>query len=215
MRDIIDRFGGFVYIKALTISTTNGVTITFGFTQADAPGKTCTQTIEYGKNLMDLTIHDNAEDIYTSCIGVGEVAPGVLDDNSWGDAGRVTANDYIGHIYVDASASLVEKYGRRIVYKKFDGLNTPYRVYRASLRYIQQLVAEQVSIEIKAVDLRALDTSQDGFCCGDLVPIKSTPHGINGTFLCSQAHIDLIDLSKTYYTFGAKAKTISSITARR
>lgn len=213
--DIIDRFGGFVYIKRVTQSDSSGLSVSFAFTQDAAPGKTCTQTIEYGVNLMDITVHDNAGDIYTSCVGVGEEVTDAVEENMWGDAGRMTAQDYSGHIYVDASNALVKKYGRRIVYKQFDGLNTPYRIYCAAYRYILQLVAEQMSFEIKAIDLRSLDGTSDGFCCGDLVPVKSTPHGIDGTYLCSQAHIDLTDISRTYYTFGGKTKTISSMTARR
>lgn len=217
MRDIIDSFGGFIYYRSVSL-TSSGLSITFAYTQADGPGETCTQTIEYGKNLLDLTVEENADDIYTSCIGLGEIRTDILESNSWGDSGRMTAADYQGgtrKICVDASSTYIQKYGRRVVVKQFDGLTTSYQVYKAAKRYISQLVAQNVSIQIKAIDLKALDSTQDGFTCGDLVPIKSTAHGINGTYLCSQAHIDLTDLSQTYYTFGKKLKTASSFIARK
>lgn len=215
VRKIIDRFGGYVYVRAVILGSTPE--IDFSFSQDSPGGKTCTQTIEYGKNLMDITVHDNVDGIYTSCIGLGENVTDAVEENMWGDAGRQSSEGYLGtnRFYVDYSNVLIQKYGRRVIYKVFDGLTSSYQVYLAAKRYIKQLVEEKMTFEIKAIDLRSIDTTQDGFCCGDLVPIKSTPHGIDGTYLCTQAHIDLCDLSKTHYSFGGKLTKLSSMVGRK
>lgn len=209
VRKVIDEYGGFVSMGPPGYAS---------FTMATAPGATRTEAIEYGKNLVDLKINESATDLYTSCLGIGEEVQGDTEQTHFGNNWCVTAQNRNGNlqdpVYVDASAALIARYGRRVIMKKFDGLKTPAAVYKAAKRYINMLVSQSVSIEIKAIDLKAVDASAEGFTCGDLVPIRSVPHGIDGSYLCSKAHIDLTDLSQTYYMFGATPKTLSAMAAR-
>jgi hypothetical protein len=210
MLDIIDSFGGYLCVSNV-IFTDSAFTPTYYYKSAAPPGKTCTQTIEYGKNLLDLTVHEDVDDMYTSCLAVGD-ATGTPTVKQWGSEGSETARDQNdGALYVDYSEQYIKQYGRRVIFKHFDGLTNPSDIYNAARGYLRQLIRQNTTIEIKAIDLKAVDSTQDGFTAGDNVHIVSDPHGIDDTYLCAQAHIDLCDMSKSYYVFGASFKRISSM----
>lgn len=214
MRDITDTFGGCVSLSQCSVES-NGVAIFTRYSQNGIPGQTRQTAIEYGKNLLDITIEENIDDVYTSCLAVGDPVEGASEDSNWGFAQRVTAEGRqgAGNYLVDTDAYYINKYGKRVIFKEFEGLTTSLQVYYAARWYLRNLRNEGITIFIKAVDLSSVAGNAPDFTCGDMVPIVSEPHGINSTYLCSQAHIDLTDATQTYYVFGKRFTSASSLIA--
>lgn len=158
-----------------------------------------TQTIEFGKNLLDLSEYINAQDVFTVLVPLGaETASGRLTVE--------TVND--GKDYIEDAAAIAI-FGRIWRYKKWDGIVLPEELLKVGRIELQTGIEMAVSLDIQAVDLSQAGVEVERIKLGDYVRVVSVPHGLDRYFLCSKIVYDLADPSKTKYTFGITFRTLT------
>lgn len=148
-----------------------------------------TQTIQFGKNLLDLTEEISAEDLFTVLIPLGDENLTIKDVNN----GSVEL--------VDEAA--VAKYGRIIKTNVFDGVTKASTLLTNGKRYLKNHVEVPVTYEIKAVDLHLVNPGTRAIFVGDKVHVLSPAHEIdNSDLVCTKIEYDLTNPANTTYTFG-------------
>ena len=158
------------------------------------------QKIQFGINLLDLTEHVDASDVYTYLIPLGK-----RDE----DGNRVTiesVND--GAIYIKSTTgeNLFGKIERCIIW---DNIDNPSTLKSLAEDELETAIKESTTIELSAVDLKNLGVEVDHIQIGEYVTVISNPHGIHDNFLCTEITIDLQNAANNTYTIGG---TVPSIT---
>ena len=156
----------------------------------------CNQTIEFGKNIVDLTKYLKGEDIYTALIPIGakvesETASEIeekttisqLPDSLDGTIQKM--NDYI----YDVEA--VKKWGW--IWKKLDlnNVDNPDELLRVGKETLKNSVSDTLRVELTAIDLHLLNVDIDSISVGDKIHCVSIPHGINTMLIVQSMTIDV------------------------
>ena len=157
---------------------------------------TTSQTIEFGKNILDLTEERNAEEVFSVLIPLGDENLTISSVN--GGSVELVDND------------MVEKYGRIIKTNVFDGVNNASTLLQNAKRYLKSNAKDKTTITITAVDLHILNPFVDSINLGDRAHIKSPVHSINDMELtCTKIEYDLTNPANTVYTFGDPDQTLT------
>ena len=170
---------------------------------------TTTQTIEYGKNLLDLTEEINIEDAFSVLIPIGEENLTVQAAGSY---------DFNGIIHINGSNEIVDtaavaKYGRILKTNVFDGVTNVNTLLENGVRYLKTNSTVPVTLEITAVDLHLINPNVQKISLGDRVHISSPGHSIDYTgddyLVCTKIEYDLNNPGNTRYTFGNPKQTLT------
>ncbi len=162
------------------------------------PTYTCTQKIEFGKNLLDFEEYINAESAYGCIIPLGEGDTNCYDDNGLDPIeSKVPLKDRA--YYVSGNTT---EYGRIDRVINFTGLNRPSDLAAAAQK-VFNLGGGNPAIEftIKAVDLHMLDVDVAEFEVGYSVNVVSAPHNINKDFVITEISINMLQPDNNSYTF--------------
>lgn len=165
------------------------------------------QTIEFGKNMIDLTEYMSAEDIFTVLIPIGSE----IKDESGETSGRVTiesVNEGKDYIQDDNAIAL---FGKIVKTQKWDSVSQPDNLLYKAREYLASGVQVATTITIKAVNLNLLDVNIDSIKLGDYCRVISKPHGLDKMFQCSKVVIDLTNPLNSVYTFGLNLKSMTDI----
>lgn len=158
------------------------------------------QKIQFGINLLDLTEHIDASDVYTYLIPLGK-----RDD----DGNRLTiesVNNGLGYIKSTTGEKLFGKIERCIIWDNIDNASTLKSLAENEL---ESAIKENTTIELSSVDLKNLGVEVDHIQIGEYVTVISNPHNIHDNFLCTEITLDLQNPANNTYTIGG---TVSSIT---
>lgn len=209
-RLIEDSLGGYFYIThgdngADPIPTINYLA---DFT------KVSSQKIEFGSNLKNYTKTVKANDIATAIIPLGhEVDDG--DDNT--ENPKLTIASVNGGKDYVYSVEGVALYGWIFKTVSFDDVTDASNLKAKGENYLNNIVQQNITIELNAIDLHLLDRSIESFSVCDYIRVISTPHNFDSTLLCSKQTIDLLKpendtltLGYTYSTFTETSNKISS-----
>lgn len=191
--DLIKKLGGYIRIRH-----ENGNRY---IDYLKASSTTSSQTIEFGKNIVDFTQSINGEDIFTALIPLGAK----LDDANAEVEKRLTIrslpdstvenivkkDDYI------YNAEAVEKYGYIFKVEKWDDVNLPRNLLNKAKVKLSQFTSETMYIEMTAIDLHNLDKSIDSFEVGNKIRCISKPHNIDVYLIVKSIDIDIDDPSNT------------------
>lgn len=159
------------------------------------------QTIEFGKNLLDLTEYIDASGIYTRIIPLGKTDDegNRLDISSVNDGKNYLSSaegeNLFGIITVTASNNDIEDAA---------GL----KEYGQTL--LDKAISETLTITIKAVDLKRAGVDVEAIDVGKYVRVLSLPHNIDDHYLCTKITLDLTNPANSEYTFGATIPEITS-----
>ena len=157
---------------------------------------TATQTIEFGKNMLDLTEESSPEELFTVLIPLGDEN---LTIESVNNGSKELAN-----------ADLVAKYGRIVKTNIFDNVTNPQTLLENGRRYLANNAAMEVTITITAVDLHLINPSIRSIYLGDKVHVLSPGHELNDRDLvCTKIEYDLANPANTVYTFGKPKQTLT------
>lgn len=189
-----------------------------------------TQTVEFGKNLLDLSESADATNVITHLIPYGdfleEGQPGYhaeapTTDGEW-NGNRLTielannGSDIIGNALAE---SIWGKIVGTAVFDSIKAVGTteaeirPYaqRLLNAANGELTRRIAESITLEVKAVDLSMINPELDSFGVGKYITAISTLHGIHIRLLCRREEIYLTEPHKTTYTLGAGFKTLTDL----
>ena len=163
------------------------------------------QTIEFGKNLVDFSRTTANSDLATVIIPYGakvEVEEGV--------EARVTiesVNGGLDFIQDDEAVAL-----RGIIAKAvyWDEITTPEALLSKAQQYLNNSKNLIASLELTAIDLSLIDKSIDSFMVGDAIKVISKPHGIDEMlYQLTEQDIDFLHPQNDRIILG---KTIASLT---
>lgn len=214
-RLIEDSLGGYFYITHGEDGTDQIPTINY---LADFT-KVSSQKIEFGSNLKNYTKTVKADDIATAIIPLGhEVDDG--DDST--ENPKLTIESVNGgkdYVYSESGVAL---YGWITKVVKWDDVTEASNLKTKAEAYLDNVMKQNITIELNAIDLHLLDHSIESFNVCDYIHVISEPHNFDSTLLCNKQTLDLLKpendsivLGYTYSTFteinGKMSSAVSNI----
>lgn len=206
---LLDRLGGY-----LSVRYEGRVTY---IDYLENIGNESTQSIEFGKNLLDMVQQNSAEEVVTCLIPYGAE----YDENdadhyepepqsgSW-DGNRVTirsVND--GLDYVESEAG-VEVFGRVWGTEVWDDVTQPQNLLTKALARVEELVKAAITVSAKAVDLHLIDTDVEAFRLGDKTEVFSRPQDMHISLQIREWTLKLMDVGNSELVLGADLKLLSN-----
>ena len=158
-----------------------------------------TQTVEFGKNLLDLKNISKGEDIATALIPLGAK---LKDEEGQDTDKRLTVaavndgNDFI----TDKEA--VDKYGFICRQQVWDDVTEASNLLAKGKAYLAGIVNVASSVEITAADLAGIELNVQTFRLGSYVQVTSKPHGIDQLFMVQKLSVDLLEPAANRLTLG-------------
>lgn len=172
---------------------------------------TSTQAIEYGENLTDLTQEVSAEETYTVCIPLGAKQESDSDTGT-SEETRLTIKSVNGGLDYIVNEEAFNKYGwicAPISETTWDDVTLATNLLRKGRQYLDGVgVKLRDTITLTAVDLHNKNADIRAFSFLDLVPVRSTPHGIGGMYLLSEMSIPLSNPKGATITLGDTRHTL-------
>lgn len=159
-------------------------------------GRRNSQQIAFGSNLV--SIEDQLE-------------VGTLVTRVWplGNEGLTIASVNGGKAYLQ-NADVELRYGRVDKTIQVDS-DDPSVVKSYGQAYLTRYATMNNTITLTAIDLHNLDKTISSFEVGDAVRVLSPPHGIDAEMIVNSVSTDLVQLSNSRITLGAKKGSITSI----
>ena len=159
----------------------------------------CNQTIEFGKNIIDMTRYIKGEDIYTALIPLGatsEATEGTTEETyekrltisslaDSTDGTIVKVNDYI----YDKEA--VKQWGWIWKVQKWEDVRTASNLLTKAKAELENSIDATLSLDMTAIDLHLLDVDIDRINCGDRIQCISLPHNLNTILVVKSIEIDI------------------------
>lgn len=171
------------------------------------------QNINFGENLLDFVKTNSAESIATAIIPLGaKIKSESEEDTEEAGEKRLTIESVNGGIDYIYDPVAVAKYGWIFKVETWDDVTEPVNLLRKGQASLNNIIKQNTTIEVKAIDLALMDRSIDSFELGDYINIISEPHGLNDKLLLKKQTLDLlkpdndkITLGYTYSTFTDKS----------
>lgn len=204
-----DTLGGYLFV---THNSEGKAVINY---YGDFPDR-ASQAIEFGENLKNYTKIANAEDIATVLIPLGAK----LKDNDGNDTDeRLTiASVNNGNDYIEDAAGIA-LYGRIVKSQIWEDVTLASRLLTKGTQRLNELINQNITIDLTAIDLHLLDRSIESFHYGEYIPIVSAPHALNVVMLCKKQTINLLrpdndslSLGYTYATFTETSAAVNKST---
>lgn len=224
---IIDYFGGFLEVYADSPHTITEGCFHLRYLDPEAEENHLNQTIEVGKNILELSSTYNMEDFYTAFYPVVTAEDGseeVLTRNPakgfWSyyyGSDIVYPGNYVawnGNYLVNHA--LYQKYG--MILKKvefsFDETDTKEDKEKAAIDFAMKLREPRATVTIKAVDLSPIESNTDCFQVGRQVKVCCPEQGIEEWMTIEELTIDLNDPTQCTVTLNGTLDSISKLVAR-
>lgn len=162
------------------------------------------QTIEFGKNLLDISQTVSGDNMVTAIIPLG-----AKNEETGQRLTIETVNDGKDYLINEEQASL---YG--IIFQKvvWDDVTIADNLLSKAQSYISSIGVLNTSIEINAVDISLLDADLNSFKLGTKVRVKSEPHGVDSTFMIEKLSIDLMKPESNKLTLNSTIKSFTEQT---
>lgn len=181
------------------------------------------QIVDFGVNILDFTKSVDLSDFYTA------IRPSAtVNTNSDDEAESSTDIDltglpdnespYPGLIKkgdVLYNQEAVEKYGYVEYAKDFGEVADVNELVEKAASDLKAKSKILPTIEVKAIDLSLYQEGNTPLVPGQLVRIRSVPHGIDEYMLLNSMDIDVSDPSQTTYTFGIPINTLTGEQSKR
>ena len=168
------------------------------------------QTIEFGKNLMDLFVDNDASETYSVVIPLGAEI-----EKEDGTKERLTIKDVNnGKDYIVNETALAS-YGwivAPIAETTWDDITLASNLKTKGEDYLSETaVMLKSTLELNSFDLSILDKNINSFKIGEYVIVKSAFHDISKTYLLSKKTISINDATSMTITLGETKNTLTGI----
>lgn len=201
--DLVDDLGGYLKVRH------EDGTRYLDYVEIEDYGDTSSQTIEFGKNLLDFSRNIDMTDICTAIIPLGETLEESDIEALEAHLTIEDVNDGVDYIQNDEA---VETYGFIVKTVEWSDVTTADYLLEVAEEYLTDYQFEDMVIEANAVDLHYSDDDVMQFKLGDQVRVLSTPHGLDRYFPISAMTINLSSPSSDTITLGEGSST--TLTAR-
>lgn len=192
---LIDKLGGYIFTR----HESDGVYIDY-LSDSERINK---QSVEFGKNLLSVSISRNLDGMVTALIPLG--AKTSNDEN----AERLTIKDVNdGKLYVyDEDA--VNEFGYIFATEIFDDVTLPENLLKKGQKSLSEKMMIPSEIEVTAADLAGTDVNITPFMFGSYINVESGPHGISDKMLASKMTIIINNPAANKMVLGKKSKTLT------
>lgn len=169
---------------------------------ADYPN-TNSQTVEFGKNLLDFTRKWDSTEFATVIIPLGNR----LDESPIEalDAYLTVESVNNGSIYVQSSDG-VAAYGWIEKVVNWDDVSTASALLTKARAYLSDIQFDNMTIELSALDLHYLNVDYEAVKLLDEIRVISSPHGMDRYFPVTKLEIPLDQPENTQFTLGDNVK---------
>lgn len=193
--DLIDDLGGYIRVR-----NHNGHRYIDYIAEFD---NLCSQSIQFGENLLDCAREVDMTDIATAVIPLGarlqESKIAALEE-------RLTIKSVNNDLDYIENAEGVKKYGFIVKTVTWDDVTTPEMLLSKGKKWLTDEQFESMVIDVKAVDLHYTDEQIEQFKLYDMVPVHSSPHGLDRQFPLSKMTIHLDKPSSNTFQLGTTVK---------
>ena len=190
---LLNNYGGYLVVRH-----SNGVRY---LDYVDELTNVCNQTIEFGKNIIDMTRYIKGEDVYTALIPLGatnetntqttnteetyekRLTISSLPDSTDGTIKKV--NDYV----YDSEG--VERWGWIWKVEKWDDVRFAENLLREAKDELRNSIDATLTLDMTAIDLHLLDVDVDRINVGDRIQCISSPHNLNSILIVKSIEIDI------------------------
>lgn len=188
LKEVLSEKGGYIWASYV------GGDVRINYTSTI--GRRNNQQIAFGSNLV------NIED---------QLEVGTLVTRVWplGKDGLTIASVNNNIIYLQ-NEEVELRYGRVDKTIQVDS-DDPSVVKSYGQAYLTRYAAMNNTITLTAIDLHNLDKTISSFEVGDAVRVLSPPHGIDAEMIVNSVSTDLVQLSNSRITLGAKKGSITSV----
>lgn len=194
--DLIDEYGGHFRIRK-----ENGVRYLDYL--ADYPD-TCTQTIQFGTNLIEHTKGWDMSEFATVLVPLGNR----LDNSEYEELDAYLTVESVndGSIYIQSDEA-VATYGWIEKSVTWDDVSDASVLLGKAKTYLSDLQFDNMELTISAVDLHYLDASVEAVKLLDEIRVISRPHGLDRMFPVTKLEIPLDSPESTQFSLGNTVKT--------
>ena len=161
------------------------------------------QTIELGKNLLDINREFDGSKVFTAIIPLGAKIEGTEERLSITDI-----NSGVPYVVNKTAAAMYGKIYRTVI---FDNITNALTLLTTASEYITENYTGETSIEITAADLSGIDHTIDFFRLGQWVKVNVGHHFDyeTQTFLIKKLAINLLSPASTKIVIGDVKKGLS------
>lgn len=194
---LLNEYGGYLKVRVV-----NGVRYLDWLAES---GETSSQIIEFGRNLLDITEHITAENIFTVLIPLGKTQ----SNSSGATTGKLTIASVNSNKDYLEDATAINLFGRieaTMDWSEVDNASTLKSLGQTALK---QNIEQSITLTVKAVDMHLLDVNTEAIRLGDWVQVVSLPHGLNKLFQCTKIVYDMVSPDQTEYTFGVAYSSLT------
>ena len=159
------------------------------------------QTVEFGKNLLDLKRQTKGADIATAIIPLG-----AKEEGGESRLNITSVNDGVDYVF---NQEAVDAYGWIFRTQTWDDVTEPANLLTKGNAYLQEQMQMLFSIELSAADLATVDKTVSSFHIGTQVRVTTNPHSIDQLFLVTKLSIDLLKPASNKLTLGDAFYTLA------
>ena len=165
---------------------------------------TCTQTIQFGTNLIEHTKGWDMSEFATVIVPLGNR----LDNSDIAELDAYLTVESVnnGSIYVQSDEAVAE-YGWIEKTVTWDDISDAAILLEKAKTYLSDLQFDNMELEISAVDLHYLDTNVEAVKLLDEIRVISRPHGLDRMFPVTKLEIPLDSPESTQFKMGDTVKT--------
>ena len=206
-RLIEDSLGGYIHITHGEDGADPTPTINYlaDFTRISS------QLIEFGSNLKNYTKTVKGEEIATAIIPLGAEVDDGNEDTENPKLTIASVNNGVDYVY-DEEAVAVHGWIFKVV--EWEDVTEAANLKRKAEAYLADVIKQNITIELNAIDLHLLDHSIESFKVGDYVRVVSAPHNFAETLLCQKQTIDLLKPENDTVTLGHTYSSFTATTAK-
>lgn len=165
------------------------------------------QTVEYGKNLLDVKINRDHSERASVLIPLG------AEDEETGERLQITSvNDGKNYVIDNTTVSEIGKIWRTEIW---EDVTVPGNLLRKAQARLLELIQGVTSMELTIVDESDAGADIGDIHAGMYVACKSSPHGINGTYRCMGRTRDYLNPAGNTITIGASGVRLTDLSTKQ
>ena len=174
------------------------------------------QTVEYGKNLMDVKITRDHTERITALIPLGAKKKTTDEEGNEVESDEridiTSVNGGQNYIYDDAA---VKEIGWIWTTEVWENVTLPGNLLRKANARLAELIAGITSMELTIVDESDTGADIGSIHARQFVDCLSLPHGIDGRYACMSKTVDYLNPSGNTITIGASGIKLTTISAKQ
>lgn len=187
---LVNRLGGYLVVRI-----ENGVRY---LDYLEEYGTTSSQTIEFQKNILDVTQRISAENIITALIPLG-----ATNEETSLPLTIESVNDGKDYIFDQTAVNLFGYiYGKNT----WEDVTIPQNLLTKGQEFLQENITASWSIEVSAVDLAMLGVNINFLDIGMSTPVISAPHGLDQDFTIKKKETNFLQPQNSTITLDTVIK---------